>query len=58
MRPIAYAVANLVPYYTVQRGVLHTAKYRYPAAYITAIVMPDRSHFGIPIRTSLKVGLI
>ncbi len=26
----------------------------YPAAYITAIAMSNRSHFGIPIRTSLK----
>ncbi len=33
---------------------LHTAKYRYPAAYITAIAMPNRSHFGIPLRTSLS----
>ncbi len=32
-----------------------TTKYRYPAAYITAIAMPNRSHFGIPMRTSLMV---
>ena len=24
------------------------AKYRYPAAYITAIPMPNRSHLGMP----------
>ncbi len=36
---------------------LHTAKYHYPAAYITAIAVPHRSHFGIPIRTSLSINL-